>query len=260
MRLKKIITHAGTFHADEVSACALIKTLHKLMFGEDIPVVRTYSPSQQDMDDPDVIVLDIGRVFDPKVNLYDHHQNAELPASNILVLDHVAPAYGGISIEEIAFLKSCIFTYISDVDTGKVVENKNSPPTINSIIRMCNNMPEIGFDVALTVAGVAISVAIETARRRLATRDAWNRFPRVCDVRINDTKVYPVGWQELAEEEGVRFLVSPNPRVEGQYQVTSRDAEIWPIPPHPDQVFLHNSGFIAAYVSRQAAINHAVTL
>ena len=61
-------THDGTFHADEVTACALL-----CLFGliEVDKIVRTR--------DPEVLarcqyVCDVGGVYDPKIKRFDHHQ------------------------------------------------------------------------------------------------------------------------------------------------------------------------------------------
>lgn len=62
-------THDGTFHADEVSACALL-----LLFGlvDRSKIVRTR--------DPEVLarcefVCDVGGVYDPSLKRFDHHQS-----------------------------------------------------------------------------------------------------------------------------------------------------------------------------------------
>ncbi len=62
-------THDGSFHADEVTACALL-----LVFGEidADKIVRTR--------DPDVLkncdyVCDVGGIYDPSVRRFDHHQS-----------------------------------------------------------------------------------------------------------------------------------------------------------------------------------------
>ena len=87
-RIKKIVTHAGTFHADELCALALLHTMFP-----DAPVERTYTPSEEDFQDPEVWVLDIGRRYEPELNNFDHHHDAELPATNMLVLRHFLPDF-----------------------------------------------------------------------------------------------------------------------------------------------------------------------
>jgi len=59
-------THDGVFHADEVFACAALLLMH-----EEMGIVRSR--------DPEVLsecafVVDVGGVYDPVKNRYDHHQ------------------------------------------------------------------------------------------------------------------------------------------------------------------------------------------
>ena len=76
-----IITHHGVFHADEVTASALIIDA----FEENTLIVRT--PHQADIDEvlkeakkatvvnnPEIFIIDIGRVYNPNEKRFDHHQ------------------------------------------------------------------------------------------------------------------------------------------------------------------------------------------
>ena len=64
----KIGTHNGSFHADEVLACALLRLLPRFQGSE---IVRTRDPKQLDLCD---IVVDVGAVFDAERQRFDHHQ------------------------------------------------------------------------------------------------------------------------------------------------------------------------------------------
>eukprot|EP00158_Paraphelidium_tribonemae_P003505 Partr_v1_DN26178_c0_g1_i6_m10234 putative chromosome 12 open reading frame 10 len=61
-------THSGSFHADESLACFLLHNTAKFA-GADI--VRTRDPDVLATCD---VVVDVGGVYDPEKNLYDHHQ------------------------------------------------------------------------------------------------------------------------------------------------------------------------------------------
>ncbi|XP_029946929.1 MYG1 exonuclease [Salarias fasciatus] len=65
---KKIGTHNGTFHCDEVLACFFLRQLPEY---KDAEIVRTREPAQLAECD---IVVDVGGEFDPKRHRYDHHQ------------------------------------------------------------------------------------------------------------------------------------------------------------------------------------------
>lgn len=65
---KKIGTHNGTFHCDEVLACFFLRQLPEYT---DAEIIRTRDPAQLAECD---VVVDVGGEFDPKKHRYDHHQ------------------------------------------------------------------------------------------------------------------------------------------------------------------------------------------
>ncbi|KAG7493499.1 hypothetical protein JOB18_009987 [Solea senegalensis] len=65
---KKIGTHNGSFHCDEVLACFFLRQLPEY---KDAEIVRTRDPVQLAECD---VVVDVGGEFDPKKHRYDHHQ------------------------------------------------------------------------------------------------------------------------------------------------------------------------------------------
>jgi uncharacterized UPF0160 family protein len=68
--MKKIITHNGPFHADDVMAVAALQLLLEKK-GETYKVVRTRDEHLWPTGD---YVVDVGGVFDPATHRYDHHQ------------------------------------------------------------------------------------------------------------------------------------------------------------------------------------------
>jgi len=68
MSKKKIITHSAGFHADDVFGVA---TLQLLLGEENVEVIRTRDPEVIKTGD---YVLDVGFVYDPDTNRFDHHQ------------------------------------------------------------------------------------------------------------------------------------------------------------------------------------------
>ena len=63
------ITHNGVFHADEVFATALLSMIME------VKLFRTRALSAQDKAS-DIIMYDVGGVYDIKINAYDHHQRS----------------------------------------------------------------------------------------------------------------------------------------------------------------------------------------
>lgn len=67
-QVKTITTHSGTFHCDEVSACAL---LH--VFTDDKYIINRI-PHQAEIPAESDFVIDIGRVYNKAEGRFDHHQ------------------------------------------------------------------------------------------------------------------------------------------------------------------------------------------
>lgn len=67
---KKLVTHSGSFHADDVFACAMIQMLLERR-GERYAVTRTRDEKLIAGAD---FVFDVGGVYDPAQNRFDHHQ------------------------------------------------------------------------------------------------------------------------------------------------------------------------------------------
>jgi len=64
-----ICTHHGTFHADEVMACAMLKCLPDYAT---MPILRTRNNAEIDQA---TVVVDVGGTYDTSKQRYDHHQN-----------------------------------------------------------------------------------------------------------------------------------------------------------------------------------------
>ena len=67
MSIRLIITHPGGAHKDDFLACSLMVSVHG------VPIVRR-DPSEQELDDPSVCIIDVGGRHEPEKNNFDHHQ------------------------------------------------------------------------------------------------------------------------------------------------------------------------------------------
>lgn len=80
--IKKIITHPGGAHKDEFLACCV------LLANDSVSILRQEA-TDQDLKDPQVVVVDVGHRHEPQFNNFDHHQfprDAEPTCSLSLVL------------------------------------------------------------------------------------------------------------------------------------------------------------------------------
>ena len=66
---QRLITHSGSFHADDVLACSVLRRLFP-----DSEVVRTRDRELLDSTTDADVVFDVGYEYDPVLRRYDHHQ------------------------------------------------------------------------------------------------------------------------------------------------------------------------------------------
>lgn len=95
----KLITHSGRFHADDVFAATILTTLFP-----QAELLRTRNAKEWE-DTSNAIVFDVGMVYDPQSNRFDHHQatrpvrpepinNLDIPYSSLgLIWKHYGQAY-----------------------------------------------------------------------------------------------------------------------------------------------------------------------
>ncbi len=77
--INKIITHPGTAHSDDFLACCV------LMAKYGVPVERR-DPTQADLDNSEILVLDVGGQYNPAKLNFDHHHDLNIQCSLVLVL------------------------------------------------------------------------------------------------------------------------------------------------------------------------------
>ncbi|XP_041366092.1 MYG1 exonuclease-like [Gigantopelta aegis] len=77
--MMNIGTHNGQFHCDEVLACYMLKSLPEY---QDAEIVRTRDEKELEKCD---VVVDVGAVFDPSKNRFDHHQRTFSETMNSLM-------------------------------------------------------------------------------------------------------------------------------------------------------------------------------
>ena len=65
--MKSILTHPGSAHKDDLLACCLLVARYP------VPIQRR-EPTREDLNDPDVVVVDVGGEHAPERSNFDHHQ------------------------------------------------------------------------------------------------------------------------------------------------------------------------------------------
>ena len=65
--IKKIITHPGGAHKDEFLACCVL-------LASDSATILRQEATDEELNDPLVVVVDVGHRPEPHPNNFDHHQ------------------------------------------------------------------------------------------------------------------------------------------------------------------------------------------
>jgi hypothetical protein len=230
-----VVTHNGQHHADEILACAILKSVYT-----DIELVRNHEITDEILDDARVIVVDIGRVYDPGLNNFDHHQNIALPAASSLIAQHFV--FPNHTVEINKMLADNLLNVVSDVDLGIC---KATAGSFNAIIR---NMT---VSNALAYATLAWEAVYESAIQAAKDKSDWNMFVKYSAnnriATLPSARVFH-DWRNYVREQ-TQFLITPSIRDIGCYNLISVNSDLFPIDPAPYLMsnikFIHNSKFIA---------------
>jgi uncharacterized UPF0160 family protein len=139
-RRKKLITHDGSFHADDVFACATLCLMLEKK-NEKFKIIRTRDPEVIKTGD---YVFDVGGIYDPETNRFDHHQkdfkekreNGIIYSSFGLVWKKFGVKICGLQ-EVVDFIDTKLVSSIDAGDNGfDLIENKYNvfPYTIQDVL------------------------------------------------------------------------------------------------------------------------------
>lgn len=116
--LKKIVVHAGNAHLDEVMACAIAIASQKICWPKKdrnlAPVIERRDPTAEELENPEVLVLDVGGRYEPEKSNFDHHQ---LPRENresamVLLARNIGlPGGGSLEVDNFAFVMERLFPW-----------------------------------------------------------------------------------------------------------------------------------------------------
>lgn len=107
-------THDGTFHADEVTACALLLLFDKI---DEDKIVRSRDMSILERCE---YICDVGGIYDPECKLFDHHQHEyQGPLSSAgMILLHLKATHA-MTEKEYDFFNHSIIAGVDAHDNGK---------------------------------------------------------------------------------------------------------------------------------------------
>jgi uncharacterized UPF0160 family protein len=158
-------THDGTFHADEVTACALLLLFDlidesKITRTRDLQLLNTCE-----------YVCDVGGIYDPSQKLFDHHQvDYQGPLSSAGMILKYLKAVDKLTSNEYEFFNSSLVIGIDAHDNGR------DPliPGYCSISHIVSNFTPIHYDCASEEQNEAFHQALRFVYEHL--HRLWKRF------------------------------------------------------------------------------------
>lgn len=263
-RFHSCLTHDTVFHADEITAVYLVK---RAGFSGEVVRSRKATIVETSVNDPYTLVLDCGMKLEPAMGNFDHHQdrNANHVTAGLIWSEVKDQLYPNDPITQ-QFVGEVIAA-IDAVDLGK--ENAHTALGSELIARGYRsisatvsgfNRPEWGaegqnvqFQMAMQVIENEIYAAEQRAK---AEKEYGNREIFNNNVAVFET-FSPI-WKEKGDHT---FAVLPY-TTPSQWQIVSANSVSWPLPEESvlktlvgdDLIFRHQSGFMATFKNKDAAI------
>lgn len=272
-KIEKIITHSGRFHADELLA---ITTLY--MFGNHnfetfqsfktvIQRVSSLDINDEVFDNPSIYILDIGRRYEPSLNNYDHHQNKDIEATNLLVLNQMdlSTSYQGLTNEDMIYrLKKNLYNHVDMCDRGLwkdwQVDKDTNVCTFNSLVASYNSLDNgFGFVLALDFVFNQLNII---KSKCLKECESFGLFDEYC-YKVTSKVFYTTecldipNYKEVLYKRDCVFFVAPN-REDGKYSLSTIDNKKYPLVEYGIESFMHPAKFISVYNNFDDALSSAL--
>lgn len=271
-------THNGTFHADEVTACALLLLFD--LIDED-KIIRSRTPALLDQCE---YVCDVGGIYDPKKKCFDHHQadyQGSLSSAGMILLDlHTA---GKISANEYQFLNHALIMGVDAHDIGKAPQI----PGLCTYSHVISNFTPISHEVEEEEQSKAFYEALHFTLGHL--KRMWKRYQYgqscreiVADAMLKNQECLifekPIPWFDSFFELGgathpATFMIMPSgehwklrgipPSYDERMKVRFYLPEEWgglleeelkKVSGIPGAIFCHKGRFISVWKTREDAI------
>lgn len=137
MLLRTVGTHDGTFHADEITACALLIIFDLI---DRDKIIRTRNSKRLEECE---YVCDVGGIYDPQSKKFDHHQNdyqGEMSSAGMVLL--YLKDQKIISDKVYLFLEKTLIAGVDAHDNGKI----QLDPKVCSFSQIVTNFTPIIYD------------------------------------------------------------------------------------------------------------------
>jgi uncharacterized UPF0160 family protein len=275
---RSVGTHDGSFHADEVTACALL-ILFNLVDKD--KVVRTRESSK--LADCE-FVCDVGGVYDPKKKLFDHHQAdyQGLFSSAGMILLYLKEEKI-ITSQFYDFINNAIIRGVDDHDNGRPPKM----PGVCSFSHVIANFTPVAYEVDEQTQQQAFTEALNFVLAHL--KRLWERYEynqnckeivAQCMEKYKDCLIFEKGipWQDSffelgGEDHPALFVIMPSEKhwklrgvpPDGENRMKVRrplpaewagliDVDLKKVSGIPGAVFCHKGRFISVWETKEDAL------
>lgn len=271
-------THDGTFHADEVTACALLLLFNRI---DRDKIVRTRNLAILNGCE---YVCDVGGIYDPARKLFDHHQleyQGALSSAGMVLL--YLKEQGLLSEHGYTFFNQVLVLGVDAHDNGKDLQI----PGICTYSNVVSNFTPISHDVSSGVQDGAFFEALEFAYGHM--KRLWERYQYIASCRqivaeaMNENKEClmfdkAIPWLELFFEldgnrHPARFVIMPSgthwklrgipPSLDERMKVRLPlpkdwagllDEDLKRVTQIPGAIFCHKGRFISVWETKEDAL------
>lgn len=174
---RSVAVHDGAFHADEVTACALL-IVFDLVDEEKIVRTRDEKLLRRCM-----FVCDVGGVYDPVRKLFDHHQSdykGELSSAGMVLL--YLKGEGLLSAEEFDYLRGAVIKGVDDHDNGRSVQEMG----VCSFSHVIANFAPVSYEVSPEKSREAFQEALHFATGHLQRLRERYRYHLQCRATVKE--------------------------------------------------------------------------
>lgn len=272
-------THDGTFHADEVTACALLEVFGLI---DSDKIIRTRLLSELKTCE---YVCDVGGIYDPEQKRFDHHQvDYKGPLSSAGMILEYLRQKGILKQKEFDFINNSLVRGVDAHDNGK-------DPQISgccTFSQVISNFTPIDYDVNPEEQTRAFFEAKAFAvghLKRLIERFQYNQSCReVVSKAMNDFRdclifEQAIPWMDTffeldGERHPARFVIMPSgkfwklrgipPNTDEKMKVRHPLPDEWAglleedlqkISGIPGAIFCHKGRFISVWATKDDALN-----
>lgn len=194
---RSVGTHDGGFHADEVTACALLALFDRI---DPDKIVRTRDPKRLALCE---YVCDVGGLYDPKAKLFDHHQaEYQGPLSSAGMVLLYLKEEGVLSAQEFDCFHFSLIKGIDDHDNGRAQQE----PGVCSISHVIANFTPVAYAAESQEMNHAFREAFDFVLGHL--RRLWRRYQYIQECKQIVAQAMEKGKEYLEFETPIPWLES----------------------------------------------------